>query len=114
MATALGSSVIGTWPQPRSRMNVAFGRCRLATRAWLGGSRRSFSPQAMVTGTSAGMAAASVKEILSARIWSTAPFARKKASASPMACSALIRDGFAMIAALMAPRPKVECASCGR
>jgi hypothetical protein len=76
-ATSPGLSVIGTWPQPGRVRNRACGMRASATRAWLGGSSRSLLPQAIVTGTSGGMA--SVKVTRSASTADTASRARKNA-----------------------------------
>ena len=87
----------------------------MARRAWLGGSSRSFAPQAMVTGTLAGIAA--VKASRSARMASTASLARRKASVSATACSGVMRDGRATNAASVTPQvsgPRASARTSGR
>ena len=56
-ATSAGSSVIGTCPQPGSETDRACGSRRPAMRTQAGGKTRSLVPQAIVTGTSAGILA---------------------------------------------------------
>jgi ribosomal-protein-serine acetyltransferase len=110
-ATSSGLSVIGTCPQSRSLTNRACGiRCR-ATRASDGGSTRSLSPQAIVTGISALMLDTNGSGCRNtARITG---HAAANAGTSPRACSGVTRDGWQTIEPYSTARPAVDLDSAG-